>query len=221
MDPITYRSGSNARMGGVDITISLTPAQEKALGAEAGMLADWFHTALYSLAMLRTGLNAAGEPYIPGPSDWHTMINDLDHRLLPRLQGARDAVVREHARSGGTVADLALAMDVSRSTAQYRRETIIGGKDRPSNWERWATDGGPERTRRTGDLTPGQRVRVTSVPDGMNTDYIGSEGTIQEFALKSYIVVGLTGQSERVQVLGVGGFHDEHLEPIDTTTPED
>lgn len=149
MDPISYRSGTNARMGGVDITISLTPAQEKALGPESGTLADWLHTALWALALLRTGQNAAGEPYVAGPSDWYTAINDLDHRLLPRLEGLRDAVVREHARSGGSIGDLALAMDVKRSTAQYRRDAIINGKDRPSNWERWATDGGPENNQRT------------------------------------------------------------------------
>lgn len=142
MDPISYAHGDDARMGGVDITISLTPSQAKALGGEAGTMADWFHTGLWAMALLRSGRNAQGEPYIAGPNDWYTAINDLDHRLIPRLEGVRDAVVRAHAQGGGSVGDLALAMDVARSTAQYRREALL--KSMTSTWENWAVDGGPE-----------------------------------------------------------------------------
>ncbi|WP_329449416.1 hypothetical protein OG906_43465 (plasmid) [Streptomyces sp. NBC_01426] len=144
MDPISYATGTDARMGGLDITISLTPTQAKALDSDAGQLADWLHTGLWALAVLRTGLNGAGEPYSAGPDDWHTAINDLDRRLIPRLEGIRDSVIRAHTQSGGSVADLALAMDVSRSTAQYRRESVLNGKDRPTTWENWALDGGPQ-----------------------------------------------------------------------------
>jgi hypothetical protein len=142
VEPITFRHGDDARMGGLDITVSLTPTQAKALGAEAGTLMDWMHTALWAMALLRSGRSAEGRPYIAGPNDWHTAVNDLEHRLIPRLDGIRDAVVRAHANSGGSVGDLALAMDVSRSTAQYRRETLLGKA--PSAFETWATDGGPE-----------------------------------------------------------------------------
>ncbi|GGQ34611.1 hypothetical protein GCM10010266_67430 [Streptomyces griseomycini] len=55
---------------------------------EAGTPADWFHSALWALAMLRT-VNPAADT-IPS-STWHTMINDVDHRLLPRSEGIRDA----------------------------------------------------------------------------------------------------------------------------------
>jgi hypothetical protein len=141
IDPVAFSYGPDSRMGGVDITISLTRTQADALGGEAGTMADWLHTALWALAMLRTGQDSQGRPYIPGPNDWHTAINDVDRRLLPRLEGLRDALVRAHADGGGSVGDLALAMDVARSTAQYRRDAIR--RQEPGLWEQWATSGGP------------------------------------------------------------------------------
>ncbi|MGW6605477.1 hypothetical protein [Streptomyces sp. NPDC055036] len=139
---ISIRNGDDARHGGTDITISLTPNQSKALGIDASLMADYLDTALWAIALLRTGRSLKGEPYIAGPSDWFTAINDLEDRLLPQLQGVRDAVVRAHGESGGSVGDLGLAMGVPRSTAQYRREALA--KVKPSPMEHWATEGGPE-----------------------------------------------------------------------------
>lgn len=141
MDPISYRSGPEARMGGLDITISLSPSEAKALGTEAGMLADWFHTALWAMSILRSGYNPATERHVAGPDAWYTAINDLDHRLIPRLEGVRDAAVRAHDASGGSVGHLALAMDVPRSTAQYRRDVLR--RTATGVWENWAVFGGP------------------------------------------------------------------------------
>ncbi|MER7659797.1 hypothetical protein [Streptomyces albidoflavus] len=141
----SFRSGADAIRGGLDITISLTPGEAKALGAEASVLADWFDTALWALALLRTGQNERGEqaPKDVTPQTLYTVLNDLDHRLLPRLQGVRDAAVRLHQEQGGSIGDLALAMDVAKSTAQSRRNAVV---NRPETaWERWATAGGPER----------------------------------------------------------------------------
>ncbi len=78
------------------------------------MLADWFHSALWALATLRT-VNPAERTV--SKSSWHTMVNDVDHRLLPRLEGIRDALIRAYDTSGGSVGDLAIAMDVP---AQHR-----------------------------------------------------------------------------------------------------
>jgi hypothetical protein len=151
MDPISYRTGDDAQQGGVDITISLTAAEADAVGGEAGVMADWFHSALWALAILRSGhvpatpdaAHADARVDRPaGPGDWYTVINDLDHRLLPRLEGIRDAAVRAHADSRGSVGDLALAMHVARSTAQYRREVLQ--RSQPSTWEDWASNGGPQ-----------------------------------------------------------------------------
>jgi len=161
MESLSYRTGDDAHYGGVDITISLTPQEADALGAQASDLADWFHSALWALAILRSGrlptipdaLHADAHKDQPaGPGDWYTIINDLDRRLLPRLQGVRDAAIRKHAEVGGTLPNLALAMDVPKSTAQSRRNAVLNGTDRPSPWELWATDGGQHQDPSTDDL---------------------------------------------------------------------
>ena len=135
--PIVFVPPADSRLGGGDIVISLTPEQSAALGPEADMLADWFHTMLWALATLRTAEDGS-----VSRESWHAMINDLDNRLSPRLEGVKDAVVRAHADSGGSVGNLALAMDVPRSTAQYRREVLQ--RSAPSTWETWAKSGGPQ-----------------------------------------------------------------------------
>ncbi|MFE4539699.1 hypothetical protein ACFRKB_32315 [Streptomyces scopuliridis] len=139
-DPIAFVPSSESRLGGGDIVISLTPEQSQTLVTDVGMLADWFHSALWALATLRTANPA--EQTVSADS-WHTMINDVDHRLLPRLEGIRDALIRAHAANGGSVGDLALAMDVARSTAQYRREVLRNSN--PGTFEQWAVSGGPQR----------------------------------------------------------------------------
>lgn len=142
MHPIDYVSRSESRLGGGDIIISLTPAQSDALGSEAGSLADWLHSAMWAMGLLRSQRTSEGEFDEGGAEDWFTIISDLDHRLLPRLEGVRDAAVRAHAEAGGSLAHLGAAMDVPRSTAQYRREVLT--RSLPSTWETWAREGGPE-----------------------------------------------------------------------------
>lgn len=139
-DPIAFVPSQESRLGGGDIVISLTPEQSQKLGMDVGMLADWFHSALWALATLRT--TGPAEQTVSANS-WHTMINDVDHRLLPRLEGIRDALIRAHAANGGSVGDLALAMDVARSTAQYRRDVLRNSS--PGLFEQWAVSGGPQR----------------------------------------------------------------------------
>jgi hypothetical protein len=48
----------------------------------------------------------------------------VDRRLLPALQGIRDAAVRRHHHLGGSHGQLARAMGVARSTAQTRTEAL-------------------------------------------------------------------------------------------------
>lgn len=224
VDPIGFVPPKESRLGGGDIVISLTPAQSKALGAEAGTMADWFHSALYAMALLRSGRGIDGQPYFAGPNDWYTPINDLDNRLIRRLEGIRDAVVRAHANSGGTVQDLALAMDVPRSTAQYRREALL--KAMPSTWERWAEDGGPEDKGRIedpyapgtpvgdGQFVIGQKVRITGVSGLLadRTDLIGTTGRVTSEASDGQITVrGLSGK-ERETYADFLGFEPTELE---------
>ncbi len=141
---LTYVNGPAARFGGLDITLSLTKQEADALGSDAAMLADWFDTALWTLAMLRTGQTPrrpADQPQEPTKGDFYTSINDLGHRLIPRLEGILDAAIRAHAGLDATYGDLALALDTARSTAQYRRDTLLG-KPR-SLFDQWAVTGGP------------------------------------------------------------------------------
>ncbi len=134
-----------AHGGGVDITISLSQKEAAALGHFFD-LADWFDTALWGLSLLRTGeshrgpLGAETGPATAG--QMATVVGHLDHRLIPRLEGIRSAAIRRHAELGGTVGDLALAMDAPRSTAQYRRETLLAKT--PVGFEHWAANGGPQ-----------------------------------------------------------------------------
>ncbi|KJK33751.1 hypothetical protein UK15_38675 [Streptomyces variegatus] len=89
-------------------------------GAETG-LADWFGTALWGLAMLRTGQICRDEGARTTEvhaAEMDTVVRDLDVKLLPRLAGIRDAAIRRHRELGGSVGALA----VPRSTAQTRRE---------------------------------------------------------------------------------------------------
>ncbi|WP_346660134.1 NUDIX hydrolase [Streptomyces sp. WMMB303] len=152
-DTLTIREGDAARHGGVDITMSFTPEEAAGIGGELGPIADTLHSALWGLATLRTGWVPADADHHAdarpareaGPETWQQIISDLHHRLLPRIEGIRDAAIRRHHEAGGTLPSLARAMDVPKSTAQSRRNTLIDGT--PSTWARWATDGGPQRER--------------------------------------------------------------------------
>jgi hypothetical protein len=140
----SYAYGTDAHLGGVDITLSLTPAEAAALGSESGQLVDWLDTALSALVALRAGqIVREGQPAVPGPDYWYWPINDLAHRLLPRLEGILAAAIREHASTGGSYGHLANAMDVAKSTAQRRRDALLAAD--PDGWERWARTGGPQR----------------------------------------------------------------------------
>lgn len=135
-----------AANGGRDLTIHLRPEQAAALGAEFDTLTDWFDTVLIGLAALRSGVARdprTNELTTPTENLWYWLINDLDTRLWPRLEGIRDAAIRAHAQAGGSYGHLSLAMDCPKSTAQRRRDSVTGAA--PSFWETWATHGGPNR----------------------------------------------------------------------------
>lgn len=152
-----YTAAAPAREG---VTIECTAEEGAALGSELGQLTDWLSTALLGLVALRTGY-VAGDPAKGAPTydrTWYWVINDLAHRLLPRLEGILAAAIREHKATGGSLSHLALAMDVdadtdgryrmpARSTAQYRRGQVVNNP--PSMWEQWARTGGPQKTPHT------------------------------------------------------------------------
>lgn len=140
---ISFREGAEAiHPGGQDIVISLTEAERHTLG-HVGNLVDAFDSALWALVMLRTERNPKSPTGDVQGSDWFTVINDLDHLLIPRLEGIRDAAVRAHHAAGGSLGQLANAMDAAKSTAQYRRNTVLG-RTAPTPFEDWAVNGSPE-----------------------------------------------------------------------------
>ncbi len=111
------------------------------LGADVGTMADWLDTALLGLASLRAKQYPWADELVQAdPKFWYWPINDLYHQMLPRLRGVEEAAIREHHATGGSLSHLATAMDVERSTAQYRRTQVIDNE--PSSWERWARTGG-------------------------------------------------------------------------------
>ena len=127
----------------LEITVHVGAEDQAALGMESGILVDWFLTALRGLAALRTGSvdqeTAAGgiERSEATADTWYWVINDLDEHLLPALNGIRNAAIRAHAAAGGSVGNLSLAMGVAKSTAQTRREALLG--EEPTERETWAS----------------------------------------------------------------------------------
>ncbi|MFD5159720.1 hypothetical protein ACFWMJ_16850 [Streptomyces hawaiiensis] len=111
-----------------DLTIPLAVADAQALGDDVGLLAMQLGAALHAVAQLRDG-GASTEDLERGI----VVVTGL----LERLEGVRDAAVRQHAAQGGSYGALANSMGVTRATAQSRRDTLV--RKAPSLMERWAT----------------------------------------------------------------------------------
>ncbi|MFB7225500.1 hypothetical protein [Streptomyces sp. NPDC056227] len=140
---IRYRRGETAELGGLDIIICLTPQEADAFQAEVVSLADSIDSLLYALVLLRTGRTTRTKLRTTSTTerdatltDLHVVLADLDAGLLPRIQGARDALIRLHKQMGGSLAQLAAVMEVSKSTAQSRRTAITSAP--MGQWEKWA-----------------------------------------------------------------------------------
>ncbi|MEV8508727.1 hypothetical protein AB0368_28405 [Actinoplanes sp. NPDC051475] len=115
-------------------TIVPTSEEAAALGEEFGELLTWFATTLTALSYLRTGDTDEFDR-----KTWAHMLATAERHLGGRLDGIRDALIRAHATVGGTYGEVAKAMAVARSTAQYRRDRVTASA--PSEWERWAVSG--------------------------------------------------------------------------------
>ncbi|MFJ3513202.1 hypothetical protein [Streptomyces luteogriseus] len=111
-----------------DLTIPLSTADAQALGDDVGQMAMRLGAVLHGLAQLRAG-GASTE-------DLATTIL-MSNGLMNRLEGIRDAAVRQHAAQRGSYGALATSMGVTRATAQYRRDALV--KKDPSAMEKWAT----------------------------------------------------------------------------------
>lgn len=110
------------------LLVPLAAADAAALGSDGEHLAALLATALHGLALLRAGA---------APTDDLATALSGTTALLERLEGLRDATVRQHAAQRGSYGSLAKATGVSRATAQSRRDTLLR-KD-PGELEHWAT----------------------------------------------------------------------------------
>ncbi|MFD4528372.1 hypothetical protein ACFWP7_31540 [Streptomyces sp. NPDC058470] len=111
-----------------DLTIPLAVADAQALGDDLRLLSTQLGVALRCLAQLRAD----------GASTEHLeRAIVVVTGLIERLEGVRDAAVRQHAAQGGSYGALATSMGVTRATAQYRRDALV--KKDPSAMEKWAT----------------------------------------------------------------------------------
>ena len=166
---------------------------------DAALVADWMDTVFYALSRLRSGeLRLDGTRDERTLSDIYTGINDLSTRLIPRLQGIVDALVRAHYDAGGTHGELARAMDVERSTAQTRGDKIRKTAP-PSTWERWATGELEPQTRPAAEVRPGwtlishghhlQVSRIVHYVDGGHVSITTTGGTISHTADAPVLVI--------------------------------
>lgn len=134
-----YKDGRPASM---DFVVTITGQQGELLGgpAERADVGEFGHLVVWALLLLRSleRHHAYCEPPDPDSDLAHLrgVLRALDGRLLPRLNGIRDAVIRHHQQRGGSITQLADAMGVARSTAQSRAEALMAADPSPN--ELWA-----------------------------------------------------------------------------------
>ena len=136
---LSYRYGAEASNGGVDVVLGMNPTEGAALGPDGALLADQLLSALVAMVALRREGYVSDDPALvrEGKEFWAAIITDLDRRMLPAIEGIRDAAVRAHHAAGGSLADLGEAMNGPRPTAQYRRKQVMDRAE-PTATERWA-----------------------------------------------------------------------------------
>ncbi|GHC77910.1 hypothetical protein [Streptomyces flavofungini] len=105
---------------------------------DVNQVEEFTRTLEWALSLLRT-LERNHRDRVPEDdlNRLHTLVRALDQRLIPALEGVRDAAVRRYRELGGSYGSLAKAMGVPRSTAQTRSTALLGRE--PSAHERWAS----------------------------------------------------------------------------------
>ena len=114
--------------GEMKSVLAYSPETIAAIGEpDLKILIQVFHEAVQGLEALRTN------PQQLTRSELWSIVHHIEVNLVPRLTGIRDAATRQ---AGGSLGDMAEAMDVPRSTAQTRKEAL--DQREPSKFERWA-----------------------------------------------------------------------------------
>ncbi|WP_367139328.1 NUDIX hydrolase [Saccharothrix sp. HUAS TT1] len=143
---LNYRTGADSTRGGLDLVLSLTPDQAEALGTDAALIGEAVDTVLVGIAALRQGRDphvppGAGTSFKDSPVSagrfWSEWVLQDTSSLLARLEGVLDAATRAHQADGGSYGSLANCTGVTKTTAQYRRDTLA--RSEPSPAELWAT----------------------------------------------------------------------------------
>lgn len=152
-----------------------------------------------ALDALRAGRLRLDNTRDPGTlSTISTALHQATCRLAPRLQGALDALIRAHYDAGGSHGELARAMEVERSTAQYQgdrvRKTIP-----PTHWELWAAGELDPQTRPAAEVRPGwtlvvddQHMQVSRVVHHVDSGHVSITtvgGTISHTAEAGLLVI--------------------------------
>ena len=120
--------------GSRELRITMPTAQAEVLGGDASTLAHEAAWLMWVVYVLRAG----AEPEEPS-EQWYDAVAAMCS-LQRHVEGAMAAVMRDRVatdRDGLSLAELARATKVSRSTAQTRRERVLS---RPADAaELWAT----------------------------------------------------------------------------------
>ncbi|MBB4706154.1 hypothetical protein [Sphaerisporangium siamense] len=124
----------------VHLQTTMTAAEAEEVGrrrlrdaSEITHAAAW---GLLLLARLERQAPSGAEETEDRQAELRGLIRALEQRILPRLEGLRDAAVRWHRDLDGSHGQLAEAMGVPRSTAQTRLGALL--EREVSDGERWA-----------------------------------------------------------------------------------
>ena len=115
---------TRARSGSVTVTMTATPDEAHRLGPELQGLSESLRELLEVVDALRDDTEIPLE-------HWRDHLRTL-RRLELWLEAPMRVAIRAHAAAGGSYGDLARALGVPRSTAQYQRDQLLAEPPHPS-----------------------------------------------------------------------------------------
>lgn len=130
---LSYSYGDDARHGGADATLSLTPEQAEALGVDLCLIVEAVDTVLAAIAAHRGAPQPADT--LKGDREnlaWHEWVLTDTTQLQCWLDGVRAATIRAHHGLDGSHGERAKAMGIRRNTAAARTKVVV---DNPPSGE--------------------------------------------------------------------------------------